>query len=233
MIRGRNIVPLALAGLIALALALAGCSIDWSPSRITAPAPTAPAASTPVGAVQRFIWANVHRSPEVYRALFTDDFVFRFADLDPAGAPYAGRPWVRDDELAYAQHLFLSSNGSQEVASEIALTVLNVLTDRAERAWYGDSTRHRVVDLEYALEIRYASGSLPMRGTEQLHLVRGDVAMIPADLLASPDSTRWYIVRWDDLGYTMRTPPAPSRATGPAATLADLSTWGSVKALYR
>jgi hypothetical protein len=84
------------------------------------------------------------------------------------------------------------------------------------------------------LVVRRPSSQLEVRGDAQFFLVRGDVASLPPALGASPDSTRWYIERWED--FTEQNSPAPAKL-GPAGALGTQPTrsptWGEIKVLYR
>ena len=85
-------------------------------------------------------------------------------------------------------------------------------------------------------------------GNARFFVVRGDSAMIPQELSFKPDSTRWYIERWED--YTLnlhavpRAPPGRGSCRGPpprrpgrlrrpglARPHFDV-TWGRIKSLY-
>jgi len=64
-------------------------------------------------------------------------------------------------------------------------------------------------------------------GFANFFMVRGDSALIPADLAARgfrPDSTRWYIERWEDDTF---------QEVGARAMPTSTATWGTIKVLYR
>jgi len=82
-----------------------------------------------------------------------------------------------------------------------------------------------------------------LTGNATFYLARGDVAAIPQELLDQgfhPDSTRWYIEKWEDDtansqtgggSRAVRAPAAPARAVPAYDTF--YATWGSVKVIYR
>ncbi len=228
MARVRTVAALALA---ALALALAGCSNGWAPARLTAPPPATPVAPTPVAAVELLQWAYDHRSLDTYRTLFADDFVFNFGALDPAGDPYRDQLWRREDELASAEHLFVSGNAVEGPAVSITLDFDVTPVDVADTTGGRDPRSHRQVRVGCVLDIQRPSGSWQVKGSVDFHLVRGDVAVIPPELGVQPDSTRWYIGSWDD--FTGQMDALVGRTAPPAAPQpAGLATWGLIKTLY-
>ena len=60
-------------------------------------------------------------------------------------------------------------------------------------------------------------------------MVRGDSAAIPAELGFGPDSTRWYIERWEDETLSSGSRTLPVAAPQPARN----TTWGMILTLYR
>ncbi len=223
---GRRVAAPALAGLIALALA--GCGSE----RVTVPVASdagPPAPSSAVGAVERLEWAYANRSFDAYHDLFTSDFVFRFAPLDPAGAPYAGA-WARQDELDFAVHLMVSGTDSAEAASALRIGDHLPPVDLPDTTGGRDPRWHRIVSDDLQMIVTLHDGGYAVAGREVFHLVRGDSAAVPRDPGATADSMRWYIVGWDDtIDYASAWRGARPAATQPGAAL----TWGWLKSRYR
>ncbi len=226
---------LALCGLAALLSGVAGCSKKSNPASVVAPPPpppAAPVADTPAHAVERLQWAYRHRSADVYRTLFTSDYVFAFATLDPAGAPYVGTPWNRTNELAYAQHLFVGGGTTEEAASSVTLDFGNPLVAQPDSRAGRDPRWHKQVGVEVVLDIQRPSSSLQVKGQMYLACVRGDSAQVPPGLGLPADSTRWYIDTWSDYTNQGAVPPAAVRARPAAAQPAAKTSWGQIKTLY-
>jgi hypothetical protein len=190
------------------------------------PAPAVPVADTPAHAIDRFRWALENRSFDSYRTLFTADFVFAFAAFDTNGNAWRDDRWTREPELRSFQHL-VAGGGERAPAS-----LVNLFLDRTlvvtndERAGKDDPAHHRQVVSQCSMTVQCGDGSaLNVNGRLALFLVRGDVAALPADLGRAPDSTAWYIERWED--RTIATVAATSQAQ-PSRTWS----WGSLKTLY-
>ncbi len=226
----------ALAALLVLAnapLGLAGCSTESPFPKVVQPVVTPLVANSPVNAVKVLQASYRNRSMDDYPTLFTDDFVFAFSPLDAAGNPYRGSPWSRADELLSARHLFVEGNSTEEPAASISLDYTNALADFADTRPGMRDRFHRQVDVGVVLVIRRSSSQLETQGDARFFLIRGDAASLPPVPGLAPDSTRWYIQRWED--FTVQS-GAPSRL-GPAGALgtqpANRSSWGQIKSLYR
>lgn len=223
---------LALCGLAAL---LAGCSKKSNPASVIAPPPPPPAgpvADTPEHAVQRLQWAYRNRSADVYRTLFTSDYVFVFATLDPAGEPYKGGLWGRTDELAYAQHLFVGGSATEEAATSITLDFGNLLVAQPDPREGRNPRWHKQVGVSIVLDIQRPSSSYQVQGLIDLFCVRGDSAQVPPGLGLPADSTHWYVDTWSDYTNQGAVPPAAARALPTAAQPAAKTSWGLIKTLY-
>ncbi len=223
-----------LAGLAAVFLAtgLAACS-HHSPN---APAVVStPPLDTPVHVLQAFKYAYENRDLALFSRLFSEDFVFAFAETDSAGSGFRNRPWMLEDELLSATHLF-AGGGPEPPADRISLDFTNVLTDFPSSRPGDDPKWHREIRAEVNLRITRGQSLLEVRGAGLFFFVRGDSAAIPADLAAQgerPDSTRWWIDRWEDETASSAAPAARVHPTGvdnpnPTQTL----TWGAIKASY-
>lgn len=209
--------------LIAVALVLlASCRQTTRPVPIPPEPP--PVANSPVNAVRLLEWCWNHRDCDALSPLFTEDYVFVFALGDSAGNPYRSSPWTREDELAASCGLFENA-GRVELDLDKTLIALN--DDRpGKRAPWHYSIRTKV-----NLLVELDRGSGPevneVNGYAKFYLVRGDSAAIPADLVArgfKPDSTRWWIDRWED-----ETLPPGSFRAHPSSN----RSWGAIKALFR
>ena len=240
---------IALLLLALLAAAIAGCFNPFDPRIsvervVSSPAPTP---SSPAAAVKLFAWCWKNRDPARYTEVFTDDYRFIFGSGDSAGNPYRDRPWVREDEMNMALHMF---TGGADVppASDVFISidpVLNAVVDpRPGHSFKCHRTITTTVDLK--VTVTDASGTpsvTPIGGRALFYLVRGDSALIPSELIAKgfkPDSTRWWIERWEDQtvganGAAARPAGGPGalRAAAGAAARTNSFTIGRLKLLYR
>lgn len=201
--RLRNLPRLRLAAL-ALLLAVAGCYNPFDPrlaSRSGNSKP-APLPDTPAGVIYLFQWCWQNRAYDAYQEIFTDNYRFEFATGDSAGDFYRSTPWTRSDELATAQHLFVTGTPSNPPATSITLDFTQDLSvDVDARPGKTDTTYHRFVTAQVLLRVNLSDGTQEVRGPVYFNVVRGDSAIIPPELIQRgfrPDSTRWYIERWVD-----------------------------------
>ena len=213
-------------GLMLTAVTWAGCDEGslFPPLRPRAPASVAPGDATPQETLRRFEWSWNQKSLAVYRTLFTQDLAFVCSALDPSPA----EPWTREDEVAFASHLFLGGSASEPAATSISLALDRNFAERADPRPGSDPRRSRLVRTSFSLTILHPDRETVMTGFESFYLVRGDAALVPDDIIPlgfGPDSTHWYIERWEDdtssPGGAARTMPTKNY------TLCDL------KALYR
>lgn len=238
-----------------LTLGVAGCSQTgdgFDLARILGPregqSTPAPTPDSPAAALRLFEWSYNNKAFSEYRELFTADFRFYFHPLDSAGAAYRDTAWTRDDELISTLHLFVGGSTSQPPARSIRLTLdRNFFVAPDPRISDPEGRWHKNVRTEVVLNVQLGDGNaIDISGAANFYLVRGDSAMIPIDLIARgfrPDSSRWWIARWDD--ETAQGEPAPNlslagaergvarRPTPLAAQPATSRTWGSLKKLYR
>ena len=210
--------------------ALAGCSTQIVLP--VAPEPDAPpAAATPGDALRRLEWAWRNRALEPCRDLFACDYEFAFAPGDSAGIRFEGRPWTRPDELDFARHLFETGGALAPHASYVALDMENDLVALPDDRPGRDPRWHQRIETPFVAVVEAPGRQFRVLGIEVFYFARGDSACIPQELRDqgyAPDSTRWWIERWED--YTVPAPAAPV----PAARAQALRpvTLGSVKALY-
>lgn len=219
----------------------AGCSdsrtprtpLIMEPVDIVVPVPPSP--NSPANLLRGLEWSYNHRSLGAYGELFTDDFLWNCSPTDSAGSRSRGTPWTRSDELGFARNLFLGGGPDQPAAASIALKLdpdFFVYPDPNSTAWDPLGRWHRSVRTTVNLRVALADGaSIEILGHATFSVVRGDSAMIPEELRlrgARPDSTRWYVRRWDD---ETATPAAASRAPLRAQP-SSAHTWCALKERY-
>jgi hypothetical protein len=234
-----------------LLLGLGGCYNPFDP-RI---APTTgvyvppPSPDSPQGVIRLFEWCYDNRDATTYQQLFTSDYVFVFATGDSAGNQFRDKPLDREEEIAIARNLF-QGGGTASPAASISL-VLDATLYPLDDSRPGKNPKwHKEVPTSVNLTIETEEGvQYNVTGNATFFVVRGDSAKIPSDLSLKPDSTRWYIERWEDytlnLGAAVAPPPAAllSRRRLRAAAVVPASsaewpdptfdvTWGLLKAVY-
>ena len=214
----------------ALLLGLASCT-----TRIMLPEPPPPdvpaTATTPGLALRRLEWSWKHRAVEPCRDLFTCDYEFAFAPGDPAGERFVGRPWTRPDEIDFLRHMFETGSAGVPPASYVGLDMEDdppaLPDDRPgkEPRW------HRRIETPFVAVVEAPEREFRVLGIERFYFVRGDSACIPQELRDhgySPDSTLWWIERWEDYWVTTEPAGAPAARAMPARPV----TVGLVKATY-
>lgn len=166
---------------------------------------TPPIPDAPANVVMLLKWCWEHKDIQRYRDLFTADFRFT------SGSDLA---WGRDEELATVGHLFGGGTPTQASVSSLSLGYLGLLLPGTDSSLGRTWPWHQQALLPAVLVMSRGDGSnLQGEGLTLFYLVRGDSAAIPADMQARgirPDSTRWYIERWEDQpsGVTIDHAPA-------------------------
>ncbi len=191
-------------------------------------------------AVLALQWSWSHREAVELSALLADDYLFSCAATDSAGNGFRDRGLTRFDEIEVAQHLFVGG-GTSPPASSITLQFdPNLIPQPDGRPGKQDPKYHQEIFTSLVLRIQTDEEQFQITGAARFALVRGDSALIPPELAAGgarPDSTRWYIERWEDetggplvakAGAPARSPVSPNRPLPAKST-----TWCEVKALYR
>jgi hypothetical protein len=221
-----NRTRLAAAGLLALlALPATGCFNPFDPALATRGSNSRPAPlpNSPSGVVDLFQWCWQNRAYDEYQDIFTDNYRFEFASGDSAGTYYATTPWTRSDELATAQHIFITGTPSQPPATSVTLNFTQDLSiDPDPRDGKRDTTYHRQVTALVNLRVYFAESGFEVTGPVYFNVIRGDSAIIPPQLLArgfTHDPNRWYIERWVD--GTLHTASAIPAPPGPYHALRD------------
>ena len=190
--------------LLLTAVSLAGCFNPFDPlvarNRVGASEPP-PDPSRADLVVRLFEWCWDHRAIAEYEEIFTDDFLFAFAATDSAGRAFQGAVLTRFDEIETARHLFVGG-GTSPPANSISLQLdQNLIAQQDSRPGKQNTTYHREIITQVVLRIETDEESFQVTGTARFFLVRGDSALIPADLTArgfTRDPGRWYIERWED-----------------------------------
>lgn len=259
---------LAALGILAAGFSLAGCFNPFSPrlaptlgASIPAPKPT----SAP-GVLRLFEWCYNNKAIAEYREIFSADYQFFFSPRDSAGAEWRGTPFRREDELIQATNLFIGSPDGEPAARSINLQFdpnFFVYPD-PDFTYFPEPNRtmprdligrwHKNIRTTVNLRIETQDGSsIEILGHANFYMIRGDSADIPDELKLlgfKPDSTRWYIRRWDDEtaseGGALALAPArgagllagrrvsPVRVTRPAGAgeWPVQTSWGAIKAYY-
>jgi hypothetical protein len=228
-----------IAGAIALAGLLSGCSGDSGKAPVTRPVPQPGfAADSPIHAVQLFEWSWEHQDLARFTSLLADDFQFVCSVSDSAGNAFQGHGLTRIDELESAHHLF-TAGGVAPPAKSISLQFdRNLIPQQDTRAGKQDQSHYQEIVTTVVLRIETPEESFQVTGEARFHLARGDVAVLPAELTAlgvQPDPGLWYIERWDDETFGGEGAAAGNarRTSTSWTTPAKNTTWCSIMALYR
>ena len=217
--------------ILALLLGVAGCFNPFDP-RIAIQGGNSkppPLPDSPVGIIQLFQWCWRNRAYDNYQELFTDNYRFQFATGDSAGDFYRSTPWTRSDELATAQHLFVTGTPSVPPATSITLDFTQDLDVEPDpRAGKTDTTYHRLINAQVLLRVNLSDATQEVRGPVYFYVIRGDSAIIPPELVQrgfGPDPHRWYIEQWVDGtlqtgAFAATQPPLDDRIRGTPLPLA-------------
>jgi hypothetical protein len=217
---------------IATLAALAGCFNPWDPREaglgVTEPPPVP---STPGGVLRLLEWCYDHRAIAEYREIFSDDYRFVFAALDPYGNAYRSQPWTREDEVESTTHLFQGGDANQPAATSITIVL-----DRSFRVTTLTPWR-TLIRTSVILHVITETGEQSANGYANFFLVRGDSALIPLELSqkgVQPDSNRWYIQRHEDETFADESGGGTAARARPATAMRLVErTWGYFKAVYR
>jgi len=221
---------------------LAGCFNPFDPRELGPGISTPPPVpDSPANVLRLLVWAYNNRSIAEYREIFTDDYRFAFSALDPAGNAYRGDIWTREDEVISATHLFQGGSPTEPAAVSITLSLGGNLTPEIDDRPGKNDRMHKKINTTVTLVIVTPDKQTNVNGLAAFYLTRGDVALIPDELKQKgfgPDSTRWYIERWEDNtatngpgGSASIAPLSPARAL--PALESVIASWGQVKANYR
>lgn len=189
----------------AITCAPGGSHVD--PARTVQPLGTIPGTSAPDPAtdvLRRFAATYRARSVDDYVELLTEDYLFR--SPSSAGTPRSCSPLDVTSELLFASAFFGAGSGGVPGATlarvifdgdAVAVPDPNHLGADPAGRW------HRAITTGMVLHARFTDHSaLDTRSVARFALIRGDSALIPEELRLrgfGPDSTRWWIRRWDDV----------------------------------
>lgn len=207
-----------LARVIAAAL-FAAATFGCSTKHTVAPVASSPAPppNTPANVVKRIEWDWQHRDTH-YMSLLTDDFRFVFAEGDSGSGQWNYTPWDRVVESSAIYAMFDAGSLPPRLVSfsfDLDPTFDTMPDPRPGKdpKWHKAIRSHVNVvadlDLGSGLERRVITGG------SLFFLVRGDSAMIPPDLVLEgvrPDSTVWWLERWEDETLVGPLRPAPIQA---------------------
>lgn len=224
---------------LACVLAAAGCSPERTMPTASQPrtihAPIEPPAGpvSPLHALSLLQYAWVHRDTFQLGLLPSQDFEFVFAASGSPGVGIQGASWGRRDELASSRHLFVGG-GTPPPADGIALDFdwnqasvpLEDPRPGHQNAW------HRMIRAPYSLTVTTRSATWQIDGVCDFYFVRGDSAAIPPDAVVFPDvpdSSRWWLDRWEELPAASANRSGAANRTMPAVA----PRWGDLKQLYR
>jgi hypothetical protein len=240
----RRLAPLAL---LLIAGLVGGCWNPFSPliAPVNGVSTPPPAPSSAPGVLRLFEWCYNNKASAEYREIFSDDYRFFFSPVDSAGADYRSTPWTREDELISTTQLF-EGGSTEAAATSISLTLDKNFFVFPDPRYVATDLRgrwHKNIRTQVVLNIRTSDGNaIDISGAANFYFVRGDSALIPEELRLrgfGPDSTRWYIQRWDDEtaqagpGGTIASLPARRSPARFSTTLDLVASWGAVKSFYR
>ena len=228
------------AGLVVLALAFAGCADSTSRKLPTQPAPEPGfVADSPGNAVRLLEWALEHHDLERLKGLFTEDFLFVCAAADSAGRAFRSNAFTLTDEIETFHHLF-TGGGTVPPASIIDVQFDQNLFPQPDGRPGKDPVTHKEIITDVVLRIDTEGEDFQVTGAARFFLVRGDVALIPTELIEKgvrPDPGRWYIERWEDetvgSGFAAARALEERRASPLEAQPAKMTTLCAIKAQYR
>ena len=233
----RSLTPIAAAAMLA---ALAGCAgkvADPNSAAIAAngsiaqPPPPFLVPDSPHALVDAFVQAMNRRDVTHYRQLFTEDFEFVFVGDEPAGNPFPGRQLTRALELESAEHLFVDGTADLAPAGQVTLTVDPLFFVEPDSRPGKTFPWHQQVRKNFTLRVDAGDWDFYTTGWFRFFIVRGDSAAIPPELASrgfAPDTSRWWIERWEDDPYDVEaTVGRPAERPNGA-----FSTWGALKWFY-
>ena len=123
-------------------------------------------------------------------------------------------------ELTTATHMF-TGGLDKPPASNITIQIDNPLVAQPDPRPGKDPVWHRSVRTSVSLKITVENNGSPdissVTGYALFYVVRGDSAVIPPEMVAQgfkPDSTRWWIERWEDETAGASGGPASVRPVG-------------------
>lgn len=195
------------------ALLLGGCFNPFRPEVSNDPGQTvsaspAPKPTSPRNVMKLFKWCWEQKNITTYEEIFTEDFVFAFAEADTEGNAFPGNVLDRGEELNTARHLFVGGAATEPPANSITLEYRSPLVPQNDSRpgklapWH--LSFQTDVDLTIRADIVYRIVTKAV-----FYVVRGDSARIPPEIRdrVLPPGTdpailrrRWFIERYEDTG---------------------------------
>jgi hypothetical protein len=188
------------AALLALLLfGMGGCFNPFAPrlASTTGIYKPPPEPNSAEGVIRLFEWCYNRRDISRYKELFTADYRFYFALGDSAGNLFRDQPVDRETEIRMARNMFVGG-GAEPPANSVVLNLDPTLRPVDDSRPGKNPKWHREIVTGVYLSIRTESNAWDIHGTARFFVVRGDSALIPAELGFRPDSSRWYIDQWND-----------------------------------
>jgi len=227
--------------LLLAATLLSGCYNPFRPPEVGAGISSPPPpANSPSNVLRLLEWAYNRRAIAEYGELFTRDYRFGFSALDPFGEAYRGDTWTREDEMISTRNLFQGGHATEPAAVGITLFLDRSFNVRNDPRPGKNPRWHKSIRTSVSLTIVDPTKKTVVSGFANFFVVRGDSAVLPQELVDrgfGPDSTRWYIERWEDDTAQRSGPsasPAPPRtASAQPAPASHRVSWGALKAIYR
>jgi hypothetical protein len=221
---------------LVLAISIGGCFNPFSPkiADVAGVVQPPPASDSPIGIVRLYEWCWNNRDPQVYRELFTEDYLFAFGLTDDAGNAFRDRALNRDEELEIAENIFVRGSDTEAPPLSISLTFEDNMTAQPDSRPGKNRKWHKEIAAQTTL--RLEQPDLEVTGITRIFAVRGDSARIPQELIDRgfrSDSTRWYIERIEDETVQPTGVIAGSTTTATQVlTPIRSASWGLVRALY-
>jgi hypothetical protein len=191
--------------LAVLLLGLGGCFNPFAPrlASTTGRYKPPPEPNSAEGVIRLFEWCYNRRDISRYKELFTADYRFYFALGDSAGNLFRDIPVDRETEVRMARNMFVGG-GAEPPANSVVLNLDPTLRPVDDSRAGKNPKWHQEIVTGVYLSIRTESNAWDIQGSARFFVVRGDSALIPAELGFKQDSTRWYIDQWNDetLGST-------------------------------
>jgi hypothetical protein len=199
----------AVGGLAMIAALAALAAVGCATKTVAPPPPDAPPpANSPANVVARFDWAMTHRDAGAIESMLTDDFLLVGASTDSAG----NAAIQATDRAWFVAALDSMLNSSEQVSLVFDRFLLAFPDSRPGKS----STWHKQIRTSFNLKVRIDSGnSVEAAGSGVFFLTRGDSASIPPELVnrgVRPDSTTWWIDRFEDETLPGPAPPVPTKS---------------------
>lgn len=181
--------------------------------------------SSPSAAVDSLIACWERLDGEHYPELLAADFVFHLEADTILWRPL----WAdlrRADEIEAARAI-LSGTATQPAASSIDIVRRNGLEVVPDPRSGKSPTFHRVLRAYYDFILRTPDYVFEVNTELVFYAVRADSAAIPDGApTAAPDTSRWYVERWDEMG------PLVAGPSGLHAPTDRPWTWADIKNIY-